>query len=169
MLVNSLYENLKYNQQIYQHAISKLHLPDTASEFVYIHLQLPHYPYYYDKDGNLYPLEKISNDAPGNTKNYIQYVQYTNKQLLKLVDEIFINKKEPPVIILMSDHGYRSFPEGFDNSYVFLNIFSVFLPDKKYSQFNDSLTNVNVFRMLLNSAFCQQLSLLKDTSITVHN
>lgn len=169
VLVKSLYENLKYNQHIYHNAINNLQVSDTVSAFAYIHLQMPHYPYYYDKDDNLYPLEEISNDAPGNTKNYVQYVQYANKQILNLIDEIFRNKKEPPVIILMGDHGYRSYPDGFDSSYVFLNLFSVFLPDKNYSQFNDSLTNVNVFRMLLNSAFCQKLPLLKDTSITVHN
>ena len=168
VLIKSLYENLRYNQQIYQHAINNIHAPDTTPEFVYIHLQLPHYPYYYDKEGSLYPLEKISNDAPGNTKNYVEYVQYTNQQLIRLIDETLKYNRLPPIIILMGDHGYRCFPKGAD-SYIFLTLFSTYLPDKNYSRFNDSLTNVNVFRMLLNSAFCQQLPMLKDTCITVHN
>ncbi|TAL42799.1 MAG: hypothetical protein EPN92_11150, partial [Chitinophagaceae bacterium] len=168
VLLKALYENQQYNQQIYQHAVSNIHDADTLPEFVYIHLQLPHYPYYYDKDGNLYPLETISNDVPGNTKNYVQYVQYTNRVLLKMTDEILTHKGPPPVIILMSDHGYRCFPEGFD-PYIFMNLFSVYLPHKDYSLFSDSLTNVNVFRKVLNSEFCQQFPMLKDSSITVHN
>jgi hypothetical protein len=162
----SLLENLGYNEQIFQHTINTAHSPNTVPKFVYTHLELPHYPYYHDRNGNPYPYEKILNDVPGNKKNYVEYLQYTNKVLLKLVDEIIQSNRTPPVVILMSDHGYRCYPTGAE-AYVFVNLFSVYLPNKDYRGFNDSITNVNVFRTLLNTEFCQQLPILKDTSITI--
>lgn len=110
----SLLETLISNEQSYQHTINTAHTTDTVHKFVYTHLALPHYPYYYDKNGNPYPYEKILKDEPGNKENYIQYLQYTNKVLLKLVNEIIQTNRTPPVIILMSDHGYRCYPTGAD-------------------------------------------------------
>jgi hypothetical protein len=162
-----LLENLRYNQKIYELAVQNIRRADARPEFVYIHLQLPHYPYYYDSSGRLYPLEKISQDTPGNTKSYVQYVQYTNPILLTLIDQIFKHQVAPPVIILMSDHGYRSFPEKLGNRVVFLNLFSVYLPDKNYHLFHDSVTNVNTFRLLFNSAFNQALPLMKDSTLFI--
>lgn len=168
VLKNAVFENLIYNNEIYQSSINNIHSADTARKFVYTHLSLPHYPYYFDSAGNQYSYQQIRSDVPGNIKSYTSYLQYTNRQLLKLVNEIFQHSSSPPVIILMSDHGYRSYPKGGD-AYVFVNLFSIYLPNKNYDLFNDSITNVNVFRSLLNSTFCQQLPLKKDTTITIEN
>ncbi|MCW3118423.1 MAG: synthase family protein, partial [Chitinophagaceae bacterium] len=65
-----------------------------------------------------------------------------------------------------SDHGYRCFPAG-TVSHAFVNLFSVYLPDKNYIQFNDSITNVNVFRALFNTAFDEQFPMLESKSFTV--
>jgi len=108
----------------------------------------------------------VENIDPGDRAKYIQYLRYTNTVLLKIVDEIIQSNKTPPVIILMSDHGFRWLPGG-DDTYAFSNLFSIYLPDKNYGLFNDSITNVNVFRALLNAKFCQQLPMLKDTCITI--
>jgi hypothetical protein len=162
----SILGNLNYNQRIYDRTIKTIHSLNRAPKFVYTHLELPHFPYYYDQNGNLYPYEIIVNIAAGDKKKYIQYLQYTNKVLTKLIDEIIYNNSTPPVVILMSDHGYRWASSGTD-SYVFNNLFSVYLPGKNYSLFNDSITNVNVFRTLLNTEFCQQMPMLKDTTITI--
>ncbi|HYM94327.1 MAG TPA: sulfatase-like hydrolase/transferase [Chitinophagaceae bacterium] len=166
ILKKSLFQNLRFNEQVYKETVNIAHSSNKRHKFVYTHLELPHYPYYNDDNGDIYPYKKIMNDAPGNTKHYVLYLQYANRQLLKLVDEILQNNSALPVIILMSDHGYRCYPNGKE-SYAFVNLSSVYLPDKNYSLFSDSLNNVNVFRTLLNSEFNQHLPLLKDTSITI--
>jgi len=165
VLKNKAFKWFRYNQHVYEQSIRAVKDTGPGQKFVYTHLELPHYPYYYDKDGKLYPLEKIFNDVPCNTISYIEYLKYTNRILLQLVDEIMHNNRTPPIIILMSDHGYRCIPDSISSSYLFLNLFSVNLPDKNYSFFNDSLTNVNVFRSIFNTAFCQQLPMLKDSTI----
>jgi len=166
VLEKNLYETLNYNQKIYQHILNTIHSTGTVRKFVYTHLELPHFPYYYDQFGNPYPDEIMVNNAPGDKIKYIEYLKYTNKVLLKLVDEIINNNQTPPVIILMSDHGFRWLAGGA-GKYEFSNLFSVYLPDKNYSQFNDSITSVNVFRALLNTEFCQQSRMLKDTTIAI--
>jgi hypothetical protein len=166
VLKNYAFRNLQYNQQIYANTMDIVHSSDKTPKFVYTHLQLPHFPYYYDKKGNKYLYEKLLKSQPGDRKMYTEYVQYTNQLLLKLVCEITHYNSTPPVIILMSDHGYRCFPDGAE-AYAFLNLFSVYMPDRNYSHFNDSLTNVNVFPTLLNTLFCQQLPVRKDTTIKI--
>lgn len=166
VIKESLFQNMNYNAHVYDQTKRTILSKATAPKFVYTHLELPHYPYYYDSTGKMYSYEEIMKDAPGNTKNYVQYLKYTNKQLLELVDAILKQRGKPPIIILMSDHGYRCFPDGKE-PYAFKNFFSVYLPDRKYELFSDSLTNVNVLRTVLNTEFYQRLPLLKDTTITI--
>lgn len=168
ILRNYLFENLRYNQKTFQETIDLTRLEEKKPKFVYTHLEMPHFQYYYDADGKLYPDSVLWNEQPGNTKTYVEYLQYTNKQLLKLIDEILRNNKSIPVIVLISDHGYRSFPKG-TISHAFSNLFSVYLPDKNYKHFNDSISNVNVFRALFNTLFDQQFSMLENKTINVGN
>jgi hypothetical protein len=49
-----------------------------------------------------------------------------------------------------------------------MNLCAVFLPGCNYSGFYDGLSPVNTFRVILNSQFGQQFSLLKDSSIFLY-
>jgi hypothetical protein len=160
------YELKNFNEFVYNRTLEAAHLKDTKPKFVYTHLAIPHFPYYFDEKGKPYTYEQIMKDFPGNEENYIRYIKYANTILLKLVDEILQHSRKPPVILLLSDHGYRCFPDGAD-AYTFMNFFSVYLPGKNYAAFTDSITSVNVFRTLFNTEFCQHLPLLKDSTIAV--
>jgi hypothetical protein len=160
------YQIMRYNKFIYEESLKVPHLNTMNPKFVYSHLEIPHFPYYYDENGNAYSYEELIKDSPSNTKNYVRYIKYANTLLLTLVDEIIRYNRTPPIIILMSDHGYRCFP-GDERDYKFINFFSVYLPNKNYARFNDSQLNVNVFRTLFNTEFCQQLPMLKDSAIEV--
>ena len=164
-LKNKAFKWFRYNQYVYEQSMRVVKENRPGRKFVYTHLELPHYPYYYDKNGKLYPFEKILNELPCNSISYLEYLKYTNGMLLKFVDEIIRNNRTPPIIILMSDHGHRCLPDSISSSYIFLNLLSVNIPDKNYLFFNDSLSNVNVFRSIFNTAFCQQLPMLKDSTI----
>ena len=67
------------------------------------------------------------------------------------------------VIALMSDHGYRSF-DLIDPRFLKTNNFNaVYFPSRDYGLYYDSMSNVNQFRVLLNSLFKQNLPILKDS------
>jgi phosphoglycerol transferase MdoB-like AlkP superfamily enzyme len=130
---------------------------------------MPHYPYYYDKNGNEFPFELLIEGNQVNQHNYIEYLQYSNKKLLELVDHILKNSSTPPLIILMGDHGFRHISEAIDPKYYFCNLVSVHLPGNNYKAFTDSLTNVNLLRTVLNTSFGQRLPYLKDSTIIMDN
>lgn len=132
--------------------------------FVYGHLPMPHHPYFFDSHGNEMPLEKLEDSHKTNKAAYIEYLLYSNKKFLELIDYILKNSKKPPIIILMSDHGYRQYTEKTDHKYYFMNLNAVYLPGKDYSRFYDGMTNINQFRVILNTQFGQTLPLLKDST-----
>jgi hypothetical protein len=133
-------------------------------KFVYTHLEMPHYPYYFDRNGKEQPFEEIVDGKQGNKALYIEYLQYCNKKLLDLIDHILASSAAPPIIILMGDHGFRHFNEPVEQRYHFLNLASVHLPSGNYRAFSDSLSGVNFFRALLNTQYSQQLPFLKDST-----
>jgi len=158
------YANRNNNENIYNLTWKLAEKKTTKPKFVYSHLMMPHYPYYFDKNGNEQPFETLLEDNQTNTTAYIEYLQYANKKLLALVDHILKSSATPPIIVLMGDHGFRHFKQPVESKYYFLNLASVYLPSKNYSGFSDSLTGVNFFRTILNTSFKQQLPYLKDSS-----
>ncbi|MBL7744213.1 MAG: sulfatase-like hydrolase/transferase [Chitinophagaceae bacterium] len=165
----SVYFTKKNNELLYQLTIKAPALKTKEPKFVVTHLMMPHYPYYFDKNGNEFPFEKLTEGNQNNYNNYIEYLQYSNKRLLELIAQILKNSSSPPVIILMGDHGFRHFKGPVDTKYYFYNLSTVYLPGQNYSSFSDSLTNVNLIRTVLNSTFRQQLPYLKDTAFIMDN
>ena len=135
-----------------------------SPRFVYTHFIMPHYPYLFDKNGNQLPFERAQQ---GDRKDlYLEFLQYCNKKCLALIDGIIRKDKTGPIVILMSDHGFTKYdPSTMDSSYNFNNVINVYFPDKNYSGFPDTISNVNLFRLILNKQLNQRLPLLKDSSI----
>jgi hypothetical protein len=132
--------------------------------FVYTHFIMPHYPYLFDRNGNQLSFEESQQD--GRKDLYLEYLQYCNKQCLVLVDSILKRDKTEPIIVLMSDHGFTKYdPSAIDPSYNFNNVLNIYIPRKNYSEFPDSMSNVNLFRVILNKQFNQRLPFLKDSTI----
>lgn len=159
------YANKENNEHIYELTWKLAEKNTSSPKFVYSHLMMPHYPYYFDKNGKEQPYESLQEGNQSNKAAYIDYLQYSNKKLLELVDHILKSSKIPPIIILMGDHGFRHFKNPIENKYYFLNLASVHLPSNNYAGFNDSLTGVNLLRTILNTSFNQKLPFLKDSTI----
>lgn len=139
-------------------------MKDLTPKFVYTHFTMPHHPYYFDSVSNETPVEKFTTEFRMNKKAYTGYLQYVNKKLLSLIDYIQSNSPRPPIIILMGDHGFRQLPEETDHQFHFMNLNAVYLPDKNYNGFYDGMTNVNQFRVIVNTVFHQKIPLLKDST-----
>ena len=158
-----LNQSINTIQQQFENTISAAENKSKTPLFIYTHFMMPHYPYLFDKTGNQLSFEE---SMQGSRKDlYLQYLQYSNNQFLSLIDSIQEKDKTNPVIILMSDHGFNKYESSFGSSYNFKNIINIYLPDKHYSNIPDSLSNVNLFRLVFNHQFRLQLPLLKDSTI----
>jgi len=159
-----VYDNLQFNGRIIDLTVKIAGQKARAPKFVYTHLMIPHYPYYFDSEGHPMPVEKLTDRNKTNAGDYIQYLQYGNKKLLDLVDKILANSPSPPIIIVLSDHGFQHTGKNFDPAYDFINLNAIYFPNRNYGQFYDSISNVNQFRVIFNSYFDQRLPLLKDST-----
>lgn len=163
------YYNQRNNQIIYDLTWRIAQQKDAGPKFVYTHLMMPHYPYYYDKNGKELPFGRLVEGNQVHKSDYVGYLQYSNKKFLELIDQIQRSSATPPIIVLMGDHGFRHFTEAVDKKYFFMNLAAVYFPDRAYSALNDSPSSVNLFRKILNSQFGQHLPLLKDSTIYLHD
>jgi hypothetical protein len=137
--------------------------------FIYGHFNIPHPPYYFDKDGN--PKKVAAPYRPTDEdqlQDYLDYLNYTNKRAEEMIDTIMKNTRGRAVIILMGDHGLRYHDDFGYNPLSFVqNQNAVYFPGKDYHLFYDSISGVNQFRVVLNSLFGQNLPLLKDSIVNV--
>jgi hypothetical protein len=161
------YEHLNYNNDIITLTGEDVAIKSSKPKFVYTHLMMPHYPYYFDSKGNPLPVEKLGGIANVNTNDFIGYLQYSNKRLLELVDEILKRSATPPVILLLGDHGFRNSEKKTDGKYDFVNLSAIYFPNGDYSRIYDSISNVNQFRVVFNTFFNQRFPLLKDSTVNV--
>ena len=158
------FANKENNQNIINLTLEAARKKINNPKFIFTHLMMPHYPYYYDKNGNERPFELLTEGNQVNQEHYIEYLQYCNKRFLSLIDELKTASATPPVIIFMGDHGFRHFTKPVSEHYYFLNHSSVHLPTRQYSAFKDTTSAINFCRSILNSAFAQKLPLLKDST-----
>lgn len=160
----SLYLYYESNVRALDSLKAIVHKKTTGPKFVYTHLIMPHFPYYFNRFGQRRPPEEIQSGTERDVSKYLDYVQYTNSILLQLVDSIRANSIKPPIIILLSDHGFRQYPTETDKKYFFSNQLNICLPDHNYGSFYSGISNVNLFRVLFNTEFHQQLPLLPDST-----
>jgi len=132
--------------------------------FIYSHFSRPHHPYYVDRNGK--PM--VYNDSlPGFERikqEYTEHLLYSNQRLLSLIDHILKNARKPPIILLVSDHGFRQFDKEAPHQYYFMNLCAIHLPGAGQNPFYNKMSFVNTFRVILNKQFGQHLPMLKDSS-----
>src|SRR4029078_2996702 len=117
----TVYANKEKNEDLLRSVIPTSAEKTKQPKFVLTHLMMPHYPYYYDKNGNELPFERLTEGNQVNKADYVGYLQYSNTKLLDLVDHIQRSSFSPPIIILMGDHGFRHFHELVERKYFFIN------------------------------------------------
>lgn len=157
----------KYNERVQHTFVEALHKKDTPV-FVYSHFLLPHIPYLKRPDGSTKSYADVYKESRkrNNDKGYIENLQYSNSMLLRFVDSI--QRSSPnAVIIITSDHGNRFVYQKRKRELDFNNFLAVYKKDGNYTGFSDSTTTVNLFRILLNNTFGQQLPLLENKKLDV--
>jgi hypothetical protein len=155
--------NEKFQELVEKSAKEKKAKP----RFFYAHFYMPHPPYYYDRHGNPTDNATIYREYKYDPMySYLDYLMYTNDRIKEMVTTIRTSNPNA-VIILLSDHGYRKRMDKTtaEPPHFFENLNAVYFPDQNYSGLYDSITNVNMFRVILNKNFNQHFSLVKDSCI----
>ncbi|MBS1565512.1 MAG: hypothetical protein JST39_14075, partial [Bacteroidetes bacterium] len=144
---------LFFNQGVLD-SITKIPMDtNKAARFIYAHLYMPHYPYFFDENGQLLDDTAIyHHQFLYDVNKFVRYVNYTNKRIQALTDSLLINTHGQAIIIIQSDHGYPGFEATHLLDY-FKNLTAMYFPDHQYNTLYDSLSNVNTFRILLNKYF----------------
>jgi hypothetical protein len=145
------------------------HMPAVARrpgpKFVLVHLYSPHVPFVFNRDGGAVPPEHSLDYSQ--RKYYLEQYLYISRRVAGMAEAILKESASPPIILILSDHGYRgSFRKPLlhvvplaEKRKVFL---AMHLPGYPSSQLDPALAPVNLFRMIFNHYFGQHLSLLSD-------
>lgn len=147
--------------------------------FVFAHLLLPHPPFVFNADGSRVTPEQSA--ARTADERYLEHIRFANARILSLLDRLQSGPRESwPIVVLASDEG--PFPERYaadqasfaweeatDEELLekFSILTAVLMPgttpaELEGSGFSDTITPVNLFRVIFNAAFGADLPLLED-------
>lgn len=165
-------------------------LADIASlpgpRFVFAHIILPHPPFVLGPHGEA--IKNPKSDFPSSYNSwkfkqaYLDQVAFANKKVEELIDVVLQLEKMPPIIIIQGDHGPAS--EGPENeremvfsaserlakermkilNAYYLPIRQAGLPADQVSEFYDSITPINSFRLVFKEYFGAPYLPLEDRS-----
>jgi hypothetical protein len=154
------------NESLMRSAITIAKAGKSRPAFTYVHLIMPHRPYIYDSTGRAPEFLSSGNQNRRAVKDnlYLQYLIYTNKRILQFVEDLMLATQGKAVILVMSDHGYRSEGRSKETGRArFSTLNAVYLPNRNYRLWYDSVSNVNQFPLLFNTLFGQQVPIQRDS------
>jgi hypothetical protein len=174
MARNYLIDELR-NIRIQQFANLDRSVEKPGPKFVFMHILLPHPPYFFDDKGKAITPEGAETDwtLPETKvhKSYLKQSIYTMKRFNQFVAHLKAASKNPFIVIVHGDHGSAttgSLTSGtVTDTYTKerMGIFlAVFFPEPGRPKLSDSLTPVNVSRVMFNSYFGGRYPLLPDRS-----
>lgn len=145
-------------------------------KFVFVHIISPHPPFIFDEMGN--PIDPKSSfgfsdasDFYGTKeeyrRSYVAQLQFVNGKLRTTIDAILKNSKTSPIIILQADHGsgmYVDFNSSADTCLKerFSPFSAYYLPGVDPAVIPDTITPVNLFRIIFDQYFSTGLPLLEN-------
>ena len=157
------YQVYQYNNEVISGMDQTINNKTIGTKFVYSHLLIPHPPVLTDSIGNLRKIStamyEVNRQEPSFKSSYKKYIQYANSILDKMVTGIQANDPTG-VIVFTSDHGLRVIPR--QEGYIFNNQCAVYIPGSNYAGFYDSVSLVNLMRLVLNNASGLQIPLVAD-------
>jgi hypothetical protein len=158
-------ENALVRLEDYEHYLQTKYileeLPKTAKlkgpRFVFVHILVPHIPHVFTPDGEFrYPEDKSKN-------GYRDNAIFIDRAITSVLQELLAESVEPPVIILMGDHGPPA--TKFTSPEARMKVLNAYYVDSNAkAKLYDSITPVNSFRIVLNEYFGTDYPLLQDVS-----
>jgi hypothetical protein len=145
--------------------------------FVVAHLTMPHEPYLFRSDCSArpeyWPERDNGKDSAAVKAAYLEQIGCLNRKLVAVVDSILVHSPRPAVILIQADHGHgrlgRKLPslDAVPAPQVAerLSVFAAYrLPGMAGDEVVDSVTPINVVRLVLRRYFQADLPPLPDAS-----
>lgn len=147
----------------------------SSPKFVFVHFIVPHAPFVFDAKGNPvtpdYPFTFSDNPhlLSSNTEyraGYLAQLSFVNNEVIRAVDNILLNSKTPPIIILQGDHGpgvYFDYNSS-ENSCLYerFSILNAYYLPGLSGKMPEDISPVNTFRFIFNEYFNTDLELLPN-------
>lgn len=149
-----------------------------APVFVFSHIVAPHPPFVFGKNGEKtnpsYPFcfydgihlrRETGMTLQEYTDRYRNQLIFITDRLRDTIERLLSSSREPPVIILQSDHGSRlraDDEEPYKERFSILSAY--YFPDSDYRMLYRTISPVNSFRVVFNKFFSAGLPLLEDKS-----
>ena len=134
---------------------------EDAPVFVVGHFRLPHAPFIYDSAEN-----EVAGKSNDDKEAYLEQLIYSNKKILEIVDKILENTAKDPVIIVMSDHGYRAeidWENPSNEDYIAgFNILTAYHIPNEMDNLPETISLTNIFRIIFNSYLDTEFEMLED-------
>lgn len=148
-------------------ALTELTTQTSTPKFVFVHIRIPHDPYYFDQTGQKRNISLADNASGIRDSLYIDQLIYANKWFHSMIKATNQSFERPRVVLIEGDHGRRDDPRTIPYIYEkqFMNLNAWYFSDNDYSMLYDSISPVNSFRIVLNKYFNTRLPLLKDSTI----
>ena len=144
-------------------------------KFVLSHMILPHPPYLFGENGEIVPEAKLQFDGSAwlQKKLFINQTIFLNTKMERLIRDIITKSENPPVILIVGDHGPFSMiirdlkdkkTTHSNDAYFekFGNLNAVLIPNNTYEKYKNVHSLVNTFRQLFNELFDAEFPLLED-------
>lgn len=148
----------------YEHYLQSIYildqLPNLANvegpKIVLAHIIVPHSPYVFTPEG------KYDNSNPGeHLPGYANNVEFLNRRIPEILNEIIKESATKPIIILQGDHG----PTDWETSEQRMGILNAYYVNTDMeSELYPSISPVNSFRLISNHYFGSDYQLLDDRS-----
>lgn len=147
--------------------------------FVFVHILSPHPPFVFGKNGEaINPARHFSINDGGDfdetarqnyIKGYRDQLSFINNKIKETVDSILARSQEPPVIILLGDHGPRAYFSWKSADATYLRecmavLNAIYLPTRDYHDFYRGISAVNTFIALINYITGSHKPFLEDKS-----
>jgi hypothetical protein len=131
-------------------------------KFVFVHLIVPHPPYVFGPTGGpVEPAEVGTTKTQEGSDHYRDQVIFINSRMKEILPKIIENSSTRPVIVLLGDHG----PTVASSPRSRMSNLSAYLLPGLDSSLYPAVTPVNIFRIIFNRYFDQNLELLDDVSL----
>ncbi len=155
------------NRRLIQKTYEKSRERNTQPVFCYVHLMLPHSPYIMDSTGriNIPYLSSQIHNVEIEKEAYIQSLQYSNKLMMNVIDSLKRNTNDNAIILLMSDHGYKTHAFNKREEDKFNSLNAIYMPDADTVKWYNGMSNINQFRILFSTITGEAVPLINDSLI----